>query len=72
MLGGDIVDTEHRLRFRCEFCARGPDVLGKLGEDCECVGLLRDLYMESGCSGGDAEQIRSLVLREAAWMVMVG
>lgn len=49
-MGSDTANAEHGRRWDEEFCGSGADVLGKLGQDCERVGMLCDLWVESSCA----------------------
>lgn len=67
-MGRHLAHPEYRLRSP----GRGfgwEDVLGELGQDCERVGVLRDLYLEPDRAGGDAGEVCTLSFRheDVSW-----
>ena len=47
-MGGDAADAEYRRRRHGRFRPCRPYVLGQLGQDRQCLGLLCNLYLELG------------------------
>ena len=69
-MGGDIAHTEHRLRGYRRGDGR-EDVLGQLGEDCECVGLLWDLWVEFTCACDDAGAVWALGVQDIGFIELL-